>query len=238
MNVADYEEAETPQATARAWEMLAGLTSLQTHIFLRCPGAQGVSMLIDADHDRQVIVLDALRGVPPPRKVGAPMRLEVQIDGRRLEFGCYFQEQVVLPDGPAWLASRPRLLRDMERRVAYRVRIPTRAPLSAMIADADGADLHARILDISHLGFCATIPLALEVETGLVVKSRLMLPDMEVAAEASVRHFAVTPEGTRLGFQFVGLERPLATALQRNVVRLERELLRKYPRPSRARRRA
>lgn len=236
MTVAEYEIVETPAIRARTWAILAGLQASASHVFLRSAASQGVSLLVEADPDRQIVMFDALRGVPPPDRVGAPMRFESHVDGRRLEFGCYFQSVLQMSDGPVWVATEPRLLRDMERRNCFRLRIPTRSVLKASIADADGGALSSLLVDVSSAGFGATLQEPLTAEIGTIAQCSLELPGLRIDCQANLRHLESVGHGTRVGFQFIDMPRPLSSALGRTVVSLERELLRKYPKPAPRRR--
>jgi len=246
MNIEDYENNDTPEGQARAWTMLWSLNSMQAHLFLRHSGAQGLSMLIDVDPDKKTLMVDALRDVPAPDRIGAPMRIEAQIDGRLVEIGCAFQSVVRLPDGPAWLATKPRLVLDTERRQVYRLRIPTRSAFAVLVAGEDPAMLEGRLLDLSRYGFAISLPGALQVEIDTVVECQLQLPGGIFVCKGNIRdssptvetsRFGIARERTRLGLAFVGLEHRAVAQLSRNVGQIERELLRNFPQTARRRRR-
>jgi c-di-GMP-binding flagellar brake protein YcgR len=221
-------DTEAAAEQRKCWELLAALQTLHTAVAMRNSKgkALGVGMVLAVDPERGVLLLDVPVKSHAHIETDELMRLEAQIEGRRLEFTCHMQRIVQLPDGPAFLANKPILRVDKQRRAAYRVHLPSMQDLQAAIADDDGKELDARLIDISILGFGARVPAPVPFAEGVTVRCRISLPDLDLNAEATVRHNVREMGATRLGMQFKALSPAMEQSLNRAVVKLERMILR------------
>jgi len=223
------KQNNTDEAEQRkCWELLAALQALHTTVAMRGSKgkALGAGMVLAVDPERGVLLLDMPYKSRSEIETDELLRLDAQIEGRRLEFSCHMQRIVQLPDGPAFLANKPILRVDKQRRAAYRVHLPSMQVLQAAIASGDGDEMEARLVDISILGFAARMPKPVPLDEGVTVRCRISLPDLDLEAEATVRHNVREGSETRLGLQFKDLNPALEQTLNRAVVKLERMILR------------
>ena len=229
MTTTDEDDDEQIAADQRkCWELLAALQALHTAVAMRNSKGKGLGtgMVLAVDTERGVVLLDVPSKTVPEMEPNELLRLEAQIEGRRLVFTCHVQRIVQLPDGPAFLANQPLLLIDKQRRAAYRVHLPAAQLLQAAIDSGDGKGLNAHVVDISVLGCGARLKFPPAFEEGVVVRCRISLPELDLNAEALVRHKVREPNATRLGLQFKDLTPAMEQTLARAVVKLERMILR------------
>jgi c-di-GMP-binding flagellar brake protein YcgR len=233
----DDDEALDQQ---KCWELLAALQVLHTTVAMRSSkgAAIGAGMVLAVDQERGVLLLDMPSKVRQPVEANELLRLESQIEGRRLVFTCRVQRTVQLPDGPAMLADQPILRVDKQRRAAYRVHLPAAQLLQVAIDGGDGKALQARVVDLSILGFGARVELPLTLDEGIAVRCRISLPDLDLDAEATVKHRVREAGVTRLGMQFKDLTPAMEQTLNRAVLKLERMILRNRSASGTPRRRA
>jgi c-di-GMP-binding flagellar brake protein YcgR len=227
MNPQDWPPSIPKSESAyKMWELLIALQSRKTPMSLSKFGDSvgGSTLILAADPDRELLLLDALREPDAPIAAGDRLYLETQIDGRRLGFNCRVQEAVELHDGKAYLAEQPTLVLDETGRAAYRVQVPQEKLLEFDITERDLGRLPAQVLDISRHGMGAQLPAQSEVADGVRVHCSLDLPDVKVFVEATVRHARTADDGVRVGLQFSEIAPVIQAELNRAVLQLERQL--------------
>lgn len=225
-------ESRTESGTTTAtpvrdiWSWLAEIHIRQMPIALRAPsaGCSGVSNLLAVDPDRQLLLLDALHKAGASVAAGDRLHLETDLDEQRLTIECRVQDVVPLPEGPAYLAIEPKLERLESRRSSNRVHLQPSMLLDAAISQRDFGKLPAHVLDISKGGFGAQTPTVLAVPNGSRVHCSLVLPDVKVFVDATVRHTRVGDEGVRMGLQFKDVTPILEGELRRAMEMLQQQL--------------
>lgn len=221
------ERTTTPAPPVRdVWSWLAEIHVRQMPIALRAPsaGCSGVSNLLAVDPDRQLVLLDALHKAGASVAAGDKLHLETDLDEQRVSIECRVQDVVPLPEGPAYLAVEPKLERLESRRATNRVHLQPSMLLDAAISQRDFGKLPAHVLDLSQGGFGAQTPNVLAVPNGSRVHCSLVLPDVKVFVDATVRHTRVGDEGIRLGLQFKDVTPILEGELKRAMEMLQQQL--------------
>lgn len=223
-----------PSPARDIWSWLAEIHVRQMPIALRAPsaGCSGVSNLLAVDPERQLVLLDALHKAGANVAAGDKLHLETDLDEQRLSIECRVQDVVPLPEGPAYLAIEPKLERLDSRRAFNRVHLQPSMLLDAAISQRDFGKLPAHVLDISKGGFGAQTPSVLAVPNGSRVHCSLVLPDVKVFVDATVRHTRVGDEGIRLGLQFKDVTPILEGELRRAMEMLQHQLESGDPPPS------
>ena len=169
--------------------------------------------------------LGALHKAGASVAAGDKLHLETDLDEQRLSIECRVQDVVPLPEGPAYLAIEPKLERLESRRTSNRVHLQPSMLLDAAISQRDFGKLPAHELDLSQGGFGAQAPATvLAVPNGSRVHCSLVLPDVKVFVDATVRHTRVGDEGVRLGLQFKDVTPILEGELKRAMEMLQKQL--------------
>lgn len=214
-------------AGGEVWDLLAGLALLRAQLWLGVidQDRAGLSVILAVKPERGWLLLDVLREDVELR-AGDALVFDTQVEGRRLRFECLLDRVAALEDGPAYVATAPRLLLDQQRRVAYRVRAADARGLRAAIVDPDGQVKPARLMDLSHLGCAARIELASPPLVGAGVQCLLRLDELQLTTEAEVRNARPLAGGLRLGLEFKPPTPAIEQQLAQLLSRLQRQLLR------------
>ncbi len=230
VKAAPIEMAPLPDADP--WEILAGLRALRANLWLGVVGepAAGVSVILSVLPGEGAFVIDALRseeGSHGALRVGQALYFDTQVEGRRLRLECRLRQVVTLADGGAYLCDQPRVVVDLQRRAAYRVRLGNQAAVRAAILDGDGINVSARVVDLSESGCGASVFAPFPSPAGSLVRVRVDLPELELSSLAEVRHVLPSPSGgTRVGLQFSIQDALAQHRLAQAVTRLQRQVLR------------
>src|SRR5262249_24032422 len=131
---------------------------------------------------------------------------------------------VRLPEGPAYLAVEPTLERRGSRRPAHRVDLQPARALDAAVSQRDIGKLPAHVLDLSQGGFGAEAHRPIPGPHGSRVHWSLVLADVKVFVEATVRHTRMGDEGVRIGLQFKDVTPILENELMRAMEQLKEQL--------------
>jgi c-di-GMP-binding flagellar brake protein YcgR len=218
--------------------LLRQLTAKKSLISVFFDGGQSALLsLLDVDEDDGTLTLD----VAPEEQLNARLQrstklaCETQLDRVQIRFqlaGPLASAQ--FEGGPALSAHVPEAVLRLQRREHYRIVTPISQPLRCLIPmrDAKGTKIfEARVLDVSGGGIALAAPTnGAEFNPGMQFEScKLEIPDSPpLVMKLLVRNlFKVTQingtELVRAGCQFVGLTPAQEAALQRYILRLERE---------------
>jgi flagellar brake protein len=161
-------------------------------------------------------------------------------DGVKIKFAVGGAWQTTFEDHPALAAEMPRALVRLQRREFFRVPCPVTNPVRCTIpGPANGGvdDITVTFVDISLGGAAISGSDRLDPAQGTVFhKCRIDFPDGEtITADLEVRNCYVMPlrnGGTtkRFGCMFLKLPPAAQTALQRFIMKLERERNARYSR--------
>ncbi len=165
------------------------------------------------------------------------VRCETQLDRVQIRFQLSGpMRSVQFQRGPALSVALPSEVLRLQRRDSYRIVTPISHPVRCLVPIPQGEDeepkiFPARVLDISSGGLALAAPAnAHEFVIGAQFDGcELEIPDgLPILTNLSIRNvFRITQtngiELLRAGCQFVGLTRAQDSAVQRYILRLERE---------------
>ncbi|MDQ8024137.1 MAG: flagellar brake protein [Moraxellaceae bacterium] len=154
-----------------------------------------------------------------------------QLDKVKVQFAVSKLQRTEADGLPALRAPLPENLLRLQRREYYRLHAPTSHALSCTIPLPDGGRMEARVVDISGGGLAVIVPPAgTDLAPDMVFENcRIDLPDFgPVTTKLRVRNlFRLTSRSgvvtLRAGCQFEDLSTPMANAIQRYILRVERE---------------
>lgn len=214
--------------TATAWPLLRALQTLGVCVRVDVGVERQLpSFVLEVDGPSDRITLDLPRTqVVAPGK-GDIASFEARAEGRRLVFRTTVEAVESRGEARVMVCREPELLLNEQRRSAFRVAVSSDQHMQAEIRGADGEPFQGQILDISRLGFGASIREALAADQGSVVHCQLRLPDMNLEVDAQVRHCVQEDDSTRLGLEFEALAPAIEDALTRVVFQLQRHALRR-----------
>lgn len=202
------------------------------------PGNESVlSTLVEVDETGTELLLDGSADPQQNERIARAETLDcvTQLDRVRIEFLLHGQ-RFVMDDGmPGFRVPLPTELLRLQRRDFYRLQTPVTHPVSCAVRlpQADGSEREAelRILDISGGGVAIAVPpTGVRFEQGTEFDHcTLKLPDVApMSARLVVRNlFRITTrngiEMLRAGCEFLELPRGAEDAIQRYILRVERE---------------
>jgi hypothetical protein len=216
----------TPQLLVRREQILDALHRLRLHheqLQLRRHGSLG-------SHVSIVLAVDPSSGIDldPPHpaltaSVGDVLSIRARIDGSDLRFATPVVGPSLVGGRRALRVELPSEIALLERRAAYRVRLPLDAGIVASTLDGEH---HLQLTDLSHLGAGVQAGRGAAIESGDLLQLHLDLPDARVDTAAEVR--SARPAGGRLqlGLRFAGLGREARQRLSQAIHRIERQLIR------------
>ena len=187
-----------------------------------------VTAVLGVDLDAGVVVLDYGADEAAMQRLlrSERLRFSTQLDHVRVTFQASAAQKVAYDDGPAFVVALPAVVMRMQRRDAYRLKIPMGRPLMCRVpVGSAGATAAIRVRDICVGGVGLTdygkdVPVA----TGTVwTGCRIELPGLgTLVGDLEVMH---TAEGDvrRCGCRFRALPLPMANLIQRYITRVERE---------------
>ncbi|MFP5307315.1 MAG: flagellar brake protein [Gammaproteobacteria bacterium] len=181
---------------------------------------------VDGAHDR--LDLDALHPPPQPAvETGTLLHVRGRVDGGELRFECSSLGASVVDGRPALRTTTPDEVFVLERRSAFRLRLPEQMSLPpSAVGREHAAEQPARLIDVSCLGAGAVVPEAVGPQAGEALRMRVILPGAVIDAQAQVRSTARHGQGVRVGLRFDGLRSDDESRLAQAVNRLERQLIR------------
>ena len=217
--------------------LLRQLAAKKSLISVFFDGQSALLSLLDVDEDEGTLVLD----VAPEEQLNARLQRSAKLACETLLDRVQIRFQLAGPltsvqfeGGPALSAQVPEAVLRLQRREHYRIVTPISQPLRCLIPmrDAKGTKIfEARVLDVSGGGIALAAPTnGAEFNPGMQFEScKLEIPDSPpLVTKLFVRNlFKITQingtELVRAGCQFVGLTPAQEAALQRYILRLERE---------------
>jgi c-di-GMP-binding flagellar brake protein YcgR len=162
------------------------------------------------------------------RLLRAPrLRVTTQLDHVRIHFQADAAQALWFDGGTAFRVPLPDSVLRLQRRDAYRLKIPLGRPLLCVVPAGSDADerMTLRVRDISVDGVGLTdFPKAYRVSAGMAwSRCRIDLPDLgALIGDLEVMH-TTEADVRRCGCRFRRLPFPMATLIQRYITRVERE---------------
>ena len=191
----------------------------------------GESLVIDASRD--TLINERLAaGIDDP---AALLDCVTQLDKVRIQFALKVLQLTSSEGSTAFRAARPQQLLRLQRREFYRLQAPVTQSLSCTLplrhADGSVRSADVRVLDLSGGGVAIAVPPAgLAFEPGMEFPGcQLSLPgSAPIPARLTVRNlFRITTrngiEMLRAGCQFTDMPRGADDAIQRYILKVERE---------------
>ena len=155
------------------------------------------------------------------------LRFATQLDHVRVSFQAGAAVAATYEDGPAFVVAIPDVVMRMQRRDAYRLKIPLGRPLMCSIPaqDAGGRATSVRVRDICVGGVgLAEYGKDLVVAVGVIWPGcRIELPGLGTLTADLEVMFAGEGDVRRCGCRFRNLRLPMANLIQRYITRVERE---------------
>jgi c-di-GMP-binding flagellar brake protein YcgR len=216
-------------------EIVALLRAVAAHreiVTVNFGGAQDfvVSAVLAVNPDFEEVVLDHGADEPAMQRLlrAERLRITTQLNQVRIHFQADAASAVTFDGGPAFRVRLPDSVLRLQRRDAYRLKIPLGRPLLCDIPRGEGDPgpvMRVRVRDISVAGVALTdYPKDLRVAVGTVWPGcRINLPDLgPLVADVEVMH-ATEGEPRRCGCRFRNLPLAMANLIQRYITRVERE---------------
>lgn len=203
------------------------------HLLMRLVETR-TQLALDDSGNTQLLALDLRHGTlavdaPHPSRLMRPgqnLRLSGRVEGAPIAFELTLLESKSVTGG--YLAALPERIQICERRDLYRVPLPSDIALPASILQLESGDgIRARILDVSESGFGGLIASS-RLVAGTRLHCILHLPVHCVTAEAILRTCMPMATEQRVGLHFCDLSREQQRIMERDVARLNRQLLRRY----------
>lgn len=202
-------------------------------------GPSLLTSILEVDESRERLVLDTSPDPAVERLLLAQPSLQFssRIDRVDIRFECGPLQRIEWERLPAYSAPIPATVRYMQRREYFRIAVPAAQPVYCQLgahADADSPprELRTRVHDISAGGLSLLVPMGEEASMApgtLFATCRLLLPDSQpVMVGLRVRrlfragHRAAGSKGCA-GCEYLKLSPAAETAIQRYMMRLERE---------------
>jgi c-di-GMP-binding flagellar brake protein YcgR len=192
-----------------------------------------VTVVLSVDAERGVVILDAGAKDDANQRLlrSRDLSMVSTQDGIKVQFASDGAQATTFEGRPALRIAFPRSLLKLQRREYYRMPTPVLHPIKCEVPAASGTRVELAVADISLGGACLVgevSGVALEVGT-LIEGCRIQLPDAAVlAADMVVRNsYLVTlkngQKSRRTGCEFLRLGAQQEAALQRYIIRLERD---------------
>lgn len=190
-----------------------------------------VSALLAVNPDFEELVFDAAAQDAANRRLLAAPRLVfgTSLDGVRIQFATQRAAATTFEALPALRVRLPDSVLRLQRRDHFRIAPPLARPLALEVPDASGARVKLRVLDISCGGAAVALaPPGVALQTGEVLRGCIVeLPEgARIVFDAEVRSVepGMAPGGTsRCGLRFMNLPGTALAAIQRYILRLDRE---------------
>lgn len=200
------------------------------------PGRESfLSAIVSLADDESAVYLDACIDEGTNRRATQARKLlcVTQLERIRIQFSLEAAALATLDGRTALRAPLPAQMLRLQRRESYRLHVPLSHEARCALPRPDGGPrLPVRIIDIGAGGIAFHLaPDAPHVELGMELAGCLLtLPDVEPMVVAlEVRNVTTQPsrsgnDNLRVGCRFAALPRGADTAIQRYILRTEREL--------------
>jgi c-di-GMP-binding flagellar brake protein YcgR len=189
-----------------------------------------LSAILAVNPDFEEVVLDYGADQAAMQKLLASNRLRftTQLDHVRILFQTDLVAATSFEGSPAFRTPLPASLLRLQRRDAYRLKIPLSRPVMCDMpaADTGAGRVRVRVRDISAGGVgLVDYPPSMRLVPGTVRKDcRIVLPELgTLTADLEVMHATADVESRRCGCRFVGLSQAMANLIQRYITKIERE---------------
>lgn len=200
------------------------------------PGHESfLSAIVALTDDDSAVYLDACIDEGTNRRATQAGKLlcVTQLERIRVQFSLEAAALATLDGRTALRAPLPAQMLRLQRRESYRLHVPLSHDAKCALPRADGGPrLAVRIIDIGSGGIAFHLaPKALDIELGTELPGCLLtLPNVEpLAVTLEVRNMTLQRnrsgiESVRVGCRFAALPRGADTAIQRYILRTEREI--------------
>jgi c-di-GMP-binding flagellar brake protein YcgR len=219
-----------PQIVGLLRRIVDGRTLLSVTI----PGVerQYSSMILGLKPDDRILLLDELNSPEGHKQLSEARKLTAhcRCQGVQLSFSCEV-EILKRPEGAVYKTGIPAAVTYLQRRAAYRVRMPLATAIPVILPLEDGKVLEGRLYDISTLGIGVAIQNQPSVHKDQnFPNSVIRIRDgKQIKAEIEIRHILTDEHGkpARFGARFVDLTPEQIQAVRQFTTQMEREALRK-----------
>jgi c-di-GMP-binding flagellar brake protein YcgR len=196
------------------------------------------SIIIDVDDDKQQLLLDVLH---PENGHNEVMKLRefavtAHHEGIKLGFKGYIKELVNDADKPAYLVGYPAALIYHQQRASYRAPVSMGDHVDIKVGDEDNQTTQGMITDISlgGLGLQFELKNALPFKKGMVLPYCQFItpgkPEFECSLEVRNVREDTNNRFVHIGTRFVKLGKQEERQIQRFVVQLERDMIKRSQR--------
>ncbi len=205
-------------------------------ILIRGESEVCLSAILEVDAGNGSVVLDGSIDNEQNRRIvnAGSVSFETALDKIRILFTCEHVEECVHQNRPAFKIAVPPSMIRLQRREHYRMTTPVGNPVRVIIAlpaELGGGNCAFPLADIS-CGGVAILDKELILGDGIGNKygaCRIELPmEGTVTTSLQIRNVVAltllnNKSNRRLGCQFINIERPMLTRVQRYITKLERE---------------
>lgn len=215
---------------------------LQAHILLSVtiPGINRIfnSIIIDIDDEKQQLILDILHPDSGHEEVMKLKEFHVtaQHEGIKLGFKVYIKKLINESGKPAYLVDYPGTLIYHQQRAAYRAPVSMGEHVEIKVSDEKNQASQGEITDLSLGG----MGLQFKIKESLPFKKGMLLPlcqfatpgkaDFECSLEVRNVRQDSNNRFVHIGTHFVKLESQQQRQIQRFVVQLERDMIKRSQR--------
>lgn len=214
--------------------LLRRIVDDRTLLSVSIPGVerQYSSMVLGLKPDDKILLLDELNSPEGHKQLSQARKLTAhcRCQGVQLSFRCEV-EVLKRPEGAVYKTVIPSSVTYLQRRAAYRVRIPLAMDVPVTVPLEDGKILEGRLYDISTLGIGVLIQNQPAVRKDQKFDNSLIRirDGNQIKAEIGIRHVLEDEHGkpARFGARFVDLSPEQKQAVRQFVTQMEREALRK-----------
>lgn len=198
-----------------------------------------LTTIVAIDDDEDYLLLECARQDEQAQRVLRKQRLlcSTSLDKIKIQFVCEMIEEVSYDGHAAFKTPLPQELVRLQRRNYYRMAVPMTAPVKVALAAAEGsaegkapAKVELNLLDISCGGIAVVAPPEVfSPELGTQYSCTIHLPGVPAlstrvqARNGSMLRLANSKLTQRSGFQFIKLPESMLAAIQRYIMRTERE---------------
>lgn len=231
-------DSQTERITAkpRLIGLLQRIKDSRTLLMVHLPedNTRYTSALLELDLQNGTLVLDELTPSSGNGRAIALKRFHAtaRLDGGQVRFRLEVNRIDNSHDVLRYVAHLPDMLTYEQRRNAFRARVPAGVMLPAILTSEDGTNFECEVLDISTFGIRldAARDAELAVDDGRQYACQITLPEGgTVSGEVELRFVGDDPQSRRrqIGARFANLLGPQRKAIERIVMYLQRETIRR-----------
>lgn len=216
---------------------LRRLVEAHSLLMATIPGHKDIytTIIIGLDEKSNSLLLDKLHPEAGHLAVleNRQVRVRAQHNGVEMGFLMQLERLVGEADNPAYLGPLPAELQYHQRRAAYRAQIGVGNEITVMLTEEDERVIEATLFNISTGGVCLTLPTEMKKrfrQFSILPSCRFNTPDeQEIDCQVEVRNLNETDDRKHIhvGMRFVDLERQQQRHIQRFVLSLEREQIKR-----------